>query len=199
MIGGDAVLAARELGHAADAQEVGAEALDLGAERDEKATQILDVRLAGGVADDRLALGQHRRHDHVLGSHHARLVEEELATAQLVDLHRVVPLGLDLNAEIGEGLDVRVEPAATDHVAARRRDLDRAGAGQQRAGQQEGGADATAKLGVEVGVGDLGGLDSYFVRARPLGGRAGAGNQVDHVLDVEDARHVAQRHRLGRE
>src|SRR6476659_6128886 len=50
----DPVLAAVELGHASDPHDVGADALDLRAERDEEVAEILDVRLAGGVADDRL-------------------------------------------------------------------------------------------------------------------------------------------------
>ena len=44
-------------------------------------------------------------------------------------------------AERAEGVEVRVQAAAADHVAARRRHQRRAEARQQRAGDQEGGAD----------------------------------------------------------
>ena len=44
-----------------DPEDVRADPLDLGADRDEEAAEILDVRLAGGVADDRLALRRARR------------------------------------------------------------------------------------------------------------------------------------------
>ena len=44
---------------------------------------------------------------------------------------------LDLDAELGERVDVRVEAAAADDVAARRRDACLPEAREQRAGEQE--------------------------------------------------------------
>ena len=44
-------------------------------EGDEEAAEILDVRLAGGVPEHGLALGEHGCHDRVLGPHHGGLVE----------------------------------------------------------------------------------------------------------------------------
>ena len=58
-----------------DVEDVRSDPLDLGADRDEEAAEILDVRLARGVAEHRLALGEHGRHDRVLRSHDGRLVE----------------------------------------------------------------------------------------------------------------------------
>ncbi len=49
---------------------------------------------------------------------------------------------VDLGTERLERVEVRVEAAATDHVAARRRHQRAAVAREQRAGEQEGGADA---------------------------------------------------------
>ena len=97
-----------------------------------------------------------------------------------VDLH--------LDAELREGVDVGVEPPAADHVAARRRHDGAAEARQQRAGEQERGADLAAEVGVELGLRDAGAVDAHLVRARP--GRVGAevGEQLDHHLDVADAR-----------
>ena len=51
-----------------------------------------------------------------------------------------------------QGVNVRVEPAAADHVAARRRDARAAEAGEQRPGEQERGADPAAEVGVELGL-----------------------------------------------
>ena len=67
-----------------------------GAERDEEAAEILHVRLAGGVADRRLARCEDGRHHRVLGRHHARLVEEDLGAAQAVGRHLEAALDLDL-------------------------------------------------------------------------------------------------------
>ena len=77
-------VAARAALDALDAQDVRLDPLDLRAERDEEAAEILDVRLARRVADHRLALREHRGHDDVLGRHHARLVEEDGLAAQAV-------------------------------------------------------------------------------------------------------------------
>ena len=78
------------------------------------------------------------------------------------------PLSVDLDAELGEGVNVRVEPAAPDHVAARRRDARAAEAGEQRPGKQERGADLAAELGVELGLRAFRGVDPDLVRARPF-------------------------------
>ncbi len=77
MVRGDAPLAAAELRDALDPQHVRLDPFDPGAERAEEAAQVLDVRLAGGVAEHRLALRQDGGHDRVLGRHDARLVEED--------------------------------------------------------------------------------------------------------------------------
>ena len=60
VLGADPVLAAAEPVDALDAQHVRADPLDLRAERDEEAAEILHVRLAGGVADHGLALARAR-------------------------------------------------------------------------------------------------------------------------------------------
>ena len=141
VLGADPPLAAGERLDALDAQHVRLDALDLRAERDEEAAEILDVRLAGGVADHRLARRQHGGHDRVLGRHHARLVEEDVLAAQAGRAQLEAVADVDLGAELGEGVDVRVEPPPADHVAARRRHAGPAEAREQRAGEQERGAD----------------------------------------------------------
>ena len=53
VIGPDAMRRAAERPTAVDRELVGADAVDLRAQRDEKMTEVLDVRLAGGVAENR--------------------------------------------------------------------------------------------------------------------------------------------------
>ena len=101
---------------------------------------------------DRLALGEHRGHDRVLGPHHGRLVEVHARAAQPVGAELVDAVDVDVGAERGERVDVRVEAAAADHVAARRRHGHPAEAREQRPGEQERGADLARELGVEVGL-----------------------------------------------
>ena len=51
--------------HAHDADHIGARSLDIGAHGIEKIGQVHDVRLLGGVDDDRAPLGAHRGHHEV--------------------------------------------------------------------------------------------------------------------------------------
>ena len=51
VVGADSVLPSSELVDALDVQHVRADALDARAERDEEAAEVLDVGLAGGVAE----------------------------------------------------------------------------------------------------------------------------------------------------
>ena len=62
---------------------------------------------------------------------------------------------LDLGAELGERVDVRVEAPPADDVAARRRHADRAEAREQRAGEEERRAHAAAELLVELALLDV--------------------------------------------
>ena len=52
--------------------------------RDEEVREVLHVRLAGGVAEDRRALGGDGRGERVLGGGDARLVEEDVGAAELL-------------------------------------------------------------------------------------------------------------------
>ena len=120
--------------------------------------QVLHVGLGGGVGDRRRARRQRRGHQRVLGPHHRGLVHEDRAGAQPLGAGAELDpaLAVDPRAEVLEGVDVGVEAAAADEVAARRRHPRLAETGQQRAGQQEGGADLLRELLVHLGVGDRG-------------------------------------------
>ena len=171
-------------------QHVRADARDLGAERDEEVAEVLDVRLAGGVHDRRLARRERGRHHGVLGRHHRRLVEEDLRAAKPVGAHLVALADRDLGAEALERVEVRVEPAPADHVAAGRRHGRAAEPREQRAGEQERGADPVGEHLVGLVSRDLGGVHAHLVRAGPLDVGAESLQQADHRLDVVDPRHV---------
>ena len=92
----------------------------------------------------------------VLGRHDRRLVHEDVAGAQAA-VGRVeddVARRASTSAPSArEGVEVRVQPPAADDVAAGRRHLGAAEAREQRAGEQERGADALGRLAVDVRVG----------------------------------------------
>ena len=71
-----------------------------------------------------------------------------------------VAVELDVRAERAERVEVRIEPAAADHVAAGRRQQRRAEAGEQRPADEHGGADALGQVGVDLGRADLVGLQA---------------------------------------
>ena len=73
---------------------------------------------------------------------------------------------VDVRAEGGERVHVRVETPAADDVAARRRHGDAAEAREQRAGEEERRADLPRELGVEVGLLHAARVDANLVRAR---------------------------------
>ena len=96
-------------------------------------------------------------------------------------------------AELLEGEEMGVEPAAADDVAPGRRQRHFAAAGEQGAGQQDRGADANAEIRIEIGGADLLGVDREPVAAAPFGGGADRADQFDQGLGVTDARHVVER------
>ena len=112
----------------------------------EHAREILDVRLARGVADDgqpgRARGGQQR----VLGRHHRRLVHEHVAGAQAVGATSSMSrLCSTVAPERLERVEMRVQAPPADDVAAGRRHADAPEAREQRAGEQERGADALGR------------------------------------------------------
>ena len=91
---------------------------------DQQPGEVLDVRLAGGVGDRRRARGQRRRHQRVLGPHHRRLVHEDrarLAARRSAPQSSIQRSPSTCAPRSREGVEVRVEAAAADEVAAGRR------------------------------------------------------------------------------
>ena len=74
-------------------------------------------------------------HQRVLGRHHRRLVHEDVASARRPRgrAEHDLAAALDVGAHRAEGVEVRVEAAAADHVAAGRRHHGAAEAREQRA------------------------------------------------------------------
>ena len=151
VVGADRVIAAVQLGGAVDGQHVGADALDVGAHLHEHAREVLDVRLAGGVADDRRARACAAAASSAFsvaitdGSSMKTSPARSPRGRAQVDVAAV----LEGRAERGEGVEVRVQAPAADDVAAGRRHAHAAEAREQRAGEQERGADALRQLAVD--------------------------------------------------
>ncbi len=102
------------------------------------------------------------------------------------------PRARDVGAHVDEGVEVRVEAAAADEVAAGRGHVRLAEAGQERSREQERGADPRREVLVGRDVGDARGLEAKLVVGAPLGLDADALQDRDLRLGVADPRHVRE-------
>ena len=105
-------------------------------------------------------------------------------------------IAVDPGAEVLEGVEVGVEAAAADEVAAGRRHPRLAEAGQQRAGEQERGADLLGELLVDGDVGDAGGAEPDAVVGDPRDLDPEPLEQGDLRFGVADPRHPVQQQLL---
>jgi hypothetical protein len=96
-------------------------------------------------------------------------------------------------------VDVRVEAAAADHITARRRNAGAPEPRKQGAREEERRADPLREHRVDVVGRKPLSVDPDLVRAGPLRVRACRGDELEHRLDVADARDVRERDRLVRE
>ena len=155
------------------AQRRRAGAVDLGAHRGEHLADVDDLRLAGRVVDLRDALGQHGRHQQVLGGADAREVQPDRRAAQPArrggDDEAV--LAGDLGAHPGQAGDVHVQAARADRVAARVGHPHVPAAGQQRPEHADRRAQPADQVVVGLGARLLGHVDdstpSSAVERRP--------------------------------
>ncbi|MNY77786.1 hypothetical protein D3C86_2178080 [compost metagenome] len=76
MIGSDAMIGAPQWPPAMDGHGVGADALDMGAERDQEPGEILHMGLGGAVAQDRHTFCRDRGTQRILRCGHRGFVEE---------------------------------------------------------------------------------------------------------------------------
>src|SRR5882672_2456098 len=189
VIGTDGVRRSRERRSALDRECVAADAVDGGAERNEKPREVLDVRLRRRVAQHRGAGRPHGSHQRVLGPRDARLVEKDVGAGEL-PLELVGVADSDGGAEPFERQEVRIDAPAADDVAARRRQRDASEARQHRPGKQDRGADLLAQGRIEGPR--LGATRVYFDRVLPvpLDRRADVLQQGEQGFDVANAWHV---------
>ena len=119
VVAADAKFRSAELFHALDGEDVAPDALDARAHCHEHPTEILDMRLRGGVLDHRGPFRKHGSHDRVLGGSHGCLVEEQSRAFELVGRKHIKGARLDPRAKLLESEKVRVQGASSDAVAAR--------------------------------------------------------------------------------
>src|SRR3989441_659232 len=173
-----------------DRQRVGTDPVDRGAEAREEPGQVLDVRLARGVADHGRASGGDRGHQGVLGGGHARLIEEDVRSGELARLELVGRADRDLRTQALQREKMRVHSTAADHIAAGWGQADAPETRQHRPREQDRCADPGAQLGVQLAR--LGARRVHFdrIRRRPRDRRAEVRQQLKHRLDVANVGNV---------
>ena len=194
---------------AVDVDGGGAGAGNLRAHLGEAGGEVDDLRLARGVLDDGLALGQRRRHHGDVGGADGDLGERDARAAEAFRRlgDDVAGLDVDLGAERLQRLDEEIDRPRADGAAAGERHLRLAHARQQRADHPEARAHARDELVGRGGVDDVAGpqLDRFALHA-VLAGALAEHHAIDAVVaedalqhgDVGKARDVVEGQRLRR-
>src|SRR5713101_1523103 len=180
----------REGRSAFDGEGVRPDALDLRAQTRQEARQILDVRLAGRVAQCGRAAGGDRGHQGVFGRRDTRFVEENIGPGEVLRFELVGGADGDFRPEPLEGEEMRIHAPSADHIATRRRKAHAAEACQHGARQEDRGTDAGAQRRIELTRLGARGVHLHAVRPQPAHLGAEMHQQGEHRLDVADVRHV---------
>ena len=198
-IGNDAMRRAVQRIHAIDDQLAGAQAADARAHGDEAGHQIADFRLARGIGDDRLALGQARRHQQVLGGADRGEGQLDRGAAQppLDAGIDIAAIEADFGAHQLQALEVQVHRPRADRAAAGQRDAGLPHARQQRAEHQDGGTHLAHDVVRRLGAGDRAAdRQGAPILADRIDRDAMAAQQGHHRVDIRQMRHVGQHQAL---
>src|SRR5436190_10557099 len=101
---------------ALDGELVRPDAFDRGAERDEEMTEVLHVRLACGVAKNRVAPCRGGGSERLLRGRDTRLVEEDIGAAKTRRTQSKLILQLECDAEAFEREKMRIEAPSSDDI-----------------------------------------------------------------------------------
>ena len=119
VIGADTMCAAVQSIDAVHGERVGADSFDFCAHPDQEVREVLYMRFAGRVPENRRAFRECRRAHRVLGTGHTRLVEKDVAPAQFLRGEHELPAGGERRAKLLEREEVCIETTASDDIAAR--------------------------------------------------------------------------------
>ena len=173
------------------------DSLDRRAHRHEEVREVLDVRFAGGVAQDRRSFGGNGGHQRVLGAGHRRFVEEHVGSAEARRAELIAIRERVLGAELLEGEEVSVHAPPTDDVSAGRGQDDLSASREHRPGQQDGRANLRAKGWIQLAGAKVLRLDLERVVAGPVCRCANRTDEFDHCLGVQDPRDVLELNSLA--
>src|SRR5262249_55630310 len=193
----DGVLGAAEPLDALNPDGGRARAFDLRAHFDKQLGEVGDLRLAGGVAQDGLAAGQHGGHHEVLGAGDGDAVEVHRAAAESAGRlgFDIAVLLVDGGAELFEAEDVQVDRAGADGATAGEGDAGAAAARDEGPQDETRRAHRLYELVGRFGADDLPGVQPHRLAGYVAGG-ADVDEEALHRADIADAGDAMQRDRI---
>lgn len=201
-VGENGVCGASEFFHAFDGEEVGGDAADFRSHAVEHFAELLYVGLAGGVVDGGCSVCQHGGHDDVGRSRDGGFVEEHVAAFEPTFREDVEGAGcfvvFEFCTQFLEPVEMRVEAAATDFVAAWAGDDGVAKAGNEGAKEEHTAAQARAALekflALEIVDVDVFGAEGDVAFLVAHGFHVHVFKETDEVVDIEDVGYVGNAH-----
>ncbi len=195
--------------HAFDRNRRGAGAGNLGAHGNQAVGEIDDLRLTGGIADDRGATGKRCRHHHHVGRTDRNLRESVARADQPASRRRridIAAVDFHVRAERRQPFDEKIDRTRADGAAARQRNAALAFACQQRPDDPEGGAHLRNQLIGSCGIDDgaAGEMDGarigiFLTLAAAVDGNVDAviAEDAHQQFDIGQMRHVFERQRVA--
>src|SRR5687767_12402428 len=113
-------------------------------------TQLLDMRFRSRVMNYRIAFGCYCCHDGVLCRCYTGFIHQEICAAQAIGLKCKTALIFHIYAECTQGKDMCIKATAANHISAGRRQFELTNACCHGACDQNGGANAAAKVRVQI-------------------------------------------------
>jgi hypothetical protein len=199
-----------ELGDALDGQRVRADAVDARAHLGQALREVADFRLHRGVLQHGLALGQHGRHQHIMGRADRHLGKIDARAGQPLGRLRdhIAAVELQLGAELLQAHQVQIDRPRADRAAAGQRHRRLAMAGQQRPEHPKAGPHPPHQIIRSAAVDDIAGGEMEGLAHDVAVMRALAVHRAVDAMIAQDARqhrdvgevgHVLQREAFGGE
>ena len=191
LVGYHAVIGAVKAADAADLDDVGAGAADIGAHAVEKVGYVDHVGFFGRVLDDGVAGGQDSRQQDVDRGADGDHVEIDVAAVEVlaVDDDDAV-LDRRGGSEGPEALEMLVDGARADVAAAGKGDLGVVVFAKERAQQVVTRADMADVLVIDAGLADVGAVDPVAVAIFAFDADADLFHGVAESMDIADVRDV---------
>ena len=195
VVGINGVFRAVQFIRALDFQFVGADPFDLCTHFVEQFRQLLDMRFAGGVPDDRFSRCNTGGNEDLFRGGDAGFVQKHIGAPQFFGNGKIRHAFPDVarDPQFSETVVMGVQPASADEVAAGQPDMRFPATVSHRTCKQDRPTDPGAHFGGQGGAADCLRMDLHGL-AVPFHFDTDTCCQIQHHLHVHDLRHVVDHH-----